>query len=89
MDRPIDLERLSAVLTDHPWLAEALSNGAWWGRCDGSVEVVAPIEDPIAVREALGALAEALGCRAEDVRARGDMPDTAAPAARSARRRGP
>lgn len=67
MDRPIDLERLSEVFTDHPWLAEALSNGAWWGNGDGSVQVVAPLADPIAVREALAAFADALGCDATDI----------------------
>lgn len=67
MDRPIDLERLSAVFTDHPWLAEALSNGAWWGDGDGGVQVVAPLGDPIAVREALAAFADALGCEATDI----------------------
>lgn len=67
MDTRIDLERLSEVFTDHPWLAEAISNGAWWGNGDGTVEVVPPVEDPMVVRAGLVAFAEALGCGPEDV----------------------
>ncbi len=67
MDNPIDLERLSEVFTDHPWLAEAISNGAWWGNCDGTVEVVTPVGDPVAIRAGLAAFAEALGCEPEDI----------------------
>ncbi len=67
MDHSIDLERLSEVFTDHPWLAEAVSNGAWWGNCDGTVEVVTPVGDPVAIRAGLVAFAEALGCEPGDV----------------------
>lgn len=67
MPTPIDLERLSEVFTDHPWLAEAISNGAWWGNGDGSVQVVAPLEDPVAVRAGLTAFVEALGCGSGDI----------------------
>lgn len=67
MDNPIDLERLSEVFTDHPWLAEAISNGAWWGNGDGTVQLVTPVEDPMAVRAGLVAFAEALGVAPEDV----------------------
>lgn len=70
MDNPIDLERLSVAFTDHPWLAEALSNGAWWGNCDGTVQVVAPVEDPVEVRAGLAAFAAAVGCGPGDIRAR-------------------
>ena len=73
MDSRIDLERLSQVLTDHPWLAEAMSNGAWWSS-DGSVRVVAPVEDPLEVRAGLAALAEVLGCEATDVGVDGPAP---------------
>ena len=66
MQHTIDLERLSQVFTDHPWLAEALSNGAWWGNGDGTVQVVAPVEDPLVIRKGLAALAEALGCDPAD-----------------------
>ena len=61
MDNPIDLERLSEVFAEHPWLPEAISNGAWWGS-DGTVNVVAPIEDPMAIRAGLHAFADAIGC---------------------------
>ena len=74
MDNPIDLERLSEVFTEHPWLAEAVSNGAWWGNCDGTVEVVTPVGDPVAIRAGLAAFAEALGCAPEDIAARGEAP---------------
>lgn len=67
MGNPIDLELLSEVFTDHPWLAEAISNGAWWGNCDGTVELVTPVEDPLAIRAGLVAFADALGCAPEDV----------------------
>ncbi len=70
MDNPIDLERLSVAFTDHPWLAEAISNGAWCGRWDGSVQVVAPVEDPMEVRAGLAAFAEAIGCGSGDVSVR-------------------
>lgn len=66
MNPTIDLERLSAAFTDHPWLAEAVSNGAWWGRVDGGVHLVTPLEDPVELRAGLVALAEALGCEVED-----------------------
>lgn len=67
MHATIDLERLAAVFTDHPWLAEAISNGAWWGNGDGTIRVVPPLEDPWEVRRGLAALAEALGCEAADI----------------------
>ena len=66
MERRIDLERLSQAFTDHPWLAEAVSNGAWWNG-DGSFRVVTPVEDPMELRAGLFALADALGCDPSDV----------------------
>lgn len=83
MDNPIDLERLSEVFTEHPWLAEAISNGAWWGNCDGTVEVVTPVGDPVAIRAGLVAFAEALGCPPGDIAAGGGAP-VAAPVGRAA-----
>lgn len=74
MDNPIDLERLSEVFTEHPRLAEAISNGAWWGNCDGTVEAVTPVGDPVAIRAGLVAFVEALGCPPEDIAARGGTP---------------
>lgn len=79
MDNPIDLERLSEVFTDHPWLAEALSNGAWWGNGDGTVRLVTPVEDPMAIRAGLAAFADALGVAPEDVT--GDRPSAVQDAA--------
>lgn len=66
MNPTIDLEHLSAAFTDHPWLAEAVSNGAWWGSTDGAVHLVTPLEDPVELRAGLAALAAALGCEATD-----------------------
>lgn len=71
MQGRIDLEALSQVFTDHPWLAEAVSNGAWWGNGDGTVQVVPPLEDPVEVRAGLREFALALGCAPGDVRAQG------------------
>lgn len=67
MDHRIDLERLSQVFTDHSWLAEAISNGAWWSTSQGGIRVVAPVEDPLELRAGLLALADALGCEQADV----------------------
>ena len=67
MHDTIDLERLAQVFTDHPWLAEAISNGAWWGNADGTIRFVPPLEDPSEVRRGLAAFADALGCARFDV----------------------
>lgn len=74
MERPIDLDGLCEVFTDHPWLAEAVSNGAWWARLDGSVRVIAPLEDPLAVQAGLAALADVLGCRVDPARSEWQQP---------------
>lgn len=61
MQHPVDLESLSQALTDHPWLADAIRNGAWWDRSEGGVELVAPLGDPHELRAGLAALTAALG----------------------------
>lgn len=66
MESRIDLERLSQVFTDHPWLAEAVSNGAWRAG-DGSFRIITPVDDPMELRAGLFALADALGCEPTDV----------------------
>lgn len=61
MEHPVDLEGLSAAFTDHPWLAEAIRNGAWWDTGEGRVELLAPLADPHELRQGLAALSDALG----------------------------